>query len=321
VVKRVIQAKGGLHNRLTRRMRLLPFNLGETQQFLTYRGVRLDAMQVAQIYMAIGGIPHYLNHIKPGKSAAQNIDALCFRATGMLCDEYEALLPALFEVDSMHQEIVKALATSWQGLSREELIAKTRLPSGGRLTQAIEDLVLSGFVLPVTAWNKKTKETIFRLIDEFSIFYWSWMQPARIDTKWMHIAAGKRYESWTGYAFENICIKHMQQIKRSLGISGMEASVGTWRHRGDQTNAGAQIDILIDRADRCFNIVEAKFSEKPYVISKVYAAELRSKIDVFRTATKSSRPIFLTMVAPQGIEPNSNSIGLSIESLRIEDLM
>ena len=173
MVQRVIHAKGGLHNRLTRRLRLMPFSLGGTYEFLRSRGIQLDAFQVAQIYLAIGGIPHYLNHIRPGKSAAQNIDSLCFQATGMLREEYNSLLTALFDRDSMHQSIVKVLATSWQGLLREDLIKKAKLTSGGRVTQAIEDLVLSGFIQETASWNKKSKETVYRLIDEFSVFYWS----------------------------------------------------------------------------------------------------------------------------------------------------
>jgi uncharacterized protein len=223
MVRRVIRAKGGLHNRLTRRMRLLPFNLRETSDFLLARGIRLDTIQIVQIYMAIGGIPHYLNHIRPGKSAAQNIDAICFRTTGMLREEYESLLPALFDRGSMHQEIVKALATSWQGLMRDELIKKARLTSGGRISQALEDLVLSGFVQPTASWSKKSKETVYRLVDEFSVFYWSWMHNKNSDLRWMHIATGNRFESWSGYAFENVCLKHLDQIKRSLGISGIQS--------------------------------------------------------------------------------------------------
>ena len=321
MVQRVIRAKGGLHNRLTRRMRLMPFNLGETDEFLRMKGIQLDPFQIAQIYMAIGGIPHYLNHIRAGKSAAQNIESLCFRSTGMLREEYESLLTALFDRDSMHQTIVKVLATSWQGLVRDELIKKAKLTSGGRLTQAIEDLVLSGFVQETAAWNKKTKETVYRLVDEFSIFYWTWMHSATADTQWMQIATGKRFDSWCGYAFENLCFKHLHQIKRTLGISGIQTSAGTWRHISSDSEPGAQIDLLIERADRCFNLVEAKFSMHPYVITKAYAAELQSKINVFRAKARVTNPIFLTLITPFGVELNRNSVGLSLEQLTLADLI
>lgn len=321
MVQRVIRAKGGLHNRLTRRIRLMPFSLGETHEFLLSRGIQLDAYQIAQIYMAIGGIPHYLNHIRPGKSAAQNIESLCFRSTGMLREEYDSLLTALFDHDSMHQIIVKALATSWKGLMRDELIKKAKLTSGGRVTQAIEDLVLSGFVQETASWNKKSKETVYRLIDEFSIFYWTWMHNSDSDVHWMQIATGKRFDNWSGYAFENLCFKHLIQIKRTLGISGIQTSVGTWRFQSNEPEPGAQIDLLIERADRCFNLVEAKFSSSPYLITKTYALELESKIRVFRTRTKVVNPIFLTLITPHGIEPNRHSIGLSIEEITLQDLM
>lgn len=321
MVQRVIRAKGGLHNRLTRRMRLMPFNLGETREFLRSKGIQLDAFQIAQIYLTIGGIPHYLNHIRAGKSAAQNIESLCFRSAGMLREEYDSLLTALFDRDSTHQTIVKVLATSWQGLVRDDLIKKAKLTSGGRLTQTIEDLVLSGFVQETAAWNKKTKETVYRLVDEFSIFYWTWMHSATSDAQWMQIATGKRFDNWSGYAFENLCIKHLAQIKNTLGISGIQTTAGTWRQVSSGSEPGAQIDLLIERADRCFNLVEAKFSMHPYVITKAYAAELQSKISVFRAKAKITNPIFLTMITPHGIEPNRHSVGLSIEQITLADLM
>jgi hypothetical protein len=341
MVQRVIRAKGGLHNRLTRRIRLMPFSLGETYEFLQARGIQLDALQIAQIYMAIGGIPHYLNHIRAGKSAAQNIESLCFRPTGMLREEYDSLLTALFDRDSMHQSIVKVLATSWKGLMRDDLIKKAKLTSGGRVTQAIEDLVLSGFVQETASWNKKSKDTVYRLIDEFSIFYWTWMHNSASDLHWMQIATGKRFDNWCSYAFENLCFKHLDQIRRSLGISGIQTSAGTWsyqsrdsepraqEHRVREPGAqepraqepSAQIDLLIERADRCFNLVEAKFSMKPYLITKTYASELQSKIQLFRAKTKVGRPIFLTMITPHGIEPNRYSIGLSIEEVTLKNLM
>jgi uncharacterized protein len=321
MMHRVIRAKGGLHNRLTRRIRLMPFSLGETDDFLRSRGVQLDAMQIAQVYMTMGGIPHYLNHIRAGKSAAQNIEALCFRLTGMLRDEYDSLLTALFDRDSMHQSIVKVLATSWKGLARDELIKKAKLTSGGRVTQALEDLILSGFVQETASWNKKKKEAVYRLVDEFSIFYWTWMQHTTTDLHWMQIATGKRYDNWCGYAFENLCFKHLDQIKRLLGISGIQTSTGTWSYQSRDSEPGAQIDLLIDRADRCFNLVEVKFSLKPFVITKAYASELETKIRMFREKTKVTKPIFLTMITPWGIEPNRYSIGLSVEDITLQSLM
>lgn len=321
MVDRVIRAKGGLHNRLTRRIRLLPFNLAEADAMLRANGVETEPLQLAQIFMAIGGIPHYLNHIRAGRSAAQNIDAICFRPSGMLRDEYDSLLTALFDHDSMHQAIVRALATSWTGLVRDELIHKAKLTSGGRLTKALDDLTLSGFVQETGSWNKKSKETVYRLVDEFSIFYWSWMHRAANDVHWMQVAAGKRYDQWCGYAFENLCFKHLTQIKKGLGISGVQTTAGTWRSPSQGSGPGAQIDLLIERADRCFNLVECKFAAKPYVITKAYAAELAAKVAIFREQAKVNRPVFVTMVTPYGIEPNRHSQGVSIESITLKELM
>ena len=78
MIHKVIQHRGGLHNRVTQRIRLEPFTLGEAFQYLHSRGVNLGHRQTLELYMALGGIAHYLRQVEPGRSAAQIIDDLCF---------------------------------------------------------------------------------------------------------------------------------------------------------------------------------------------------------------------------------------------------
>jgi predicted AAA+ superfamily ATPase len=88
MIQKVIRNKGGLHNRITHKMVLQPFCLYETELFLKSRGVQLNYFQIIQLYMAVGGIPQYLEIAKPGKSAAQIIDEACFQKNGFLYDEF-----------------------------------------------------------------------------------------------------------------------------------------------------------------------------------------------------------------------------------------
>jgi uncharacterized protein len=148
MIQKVVYDKGGLHNRITRRVDVEPFNLYETEQFLLSRHVNLSRYQIALVYLAMGGIPHYLKEIEAGKSPAENIDKICFSKSGILTDEFLKLYPALFENADNHLAIIRALSQKWKGLSRKELLDISHLPDGGNTTLVIEELISSGFVTP-----------------------------------------------------------------------------------------------------------------------------------------------------------------------------
>ena len=67
MIQKILRDKGGLHNRVTRRIRLHTFSLAETEAFLLHRGIRFERYQLLQLYMTMGGIPHYLKEIEGGK--------------------------------------------------------------------------------------------------------------------------------------------------------------------------------------------------------------------------------------------------------------
>ncbi len=322
MIRNIVNSRGGLHNRLTRRMRLDPFQLHEVQQYLQFRKVRWDQRQTAMMYMAVGGIPHYLNLIQPGQSAAQCIDAECFRKEGMLRNEYQNLYEALFESYATHECIVKVLATTWSGMTRDQLIQKGQLSSGGGITKAIEELTLSGFVSETVPMDRKTKGSMLRLTDEFSLFYWHWMQSTTTSQSWLRQASSRRYESWCGYAFESLCIKHVDAIRSTIGISDVETATLSWRYvpGSGEDGEGAQIDLLLDRADRCINLCEIKFSNKPFTISKSYAVALERKLRVFRERSGRKSTLFLTMITPYGIVPNRYSEQLVTNEVVLSDL-
>jgi hypothetical protein len=322
MIRHVVNARGGLHNRLTRRIRLEPFRLDEVQQYLQYRRIRWDHRQIVLAYMALGGIPHYLNLIQPGQSAAQCIEAECFRPEGMLHNEYRNLYSALFESYATHEAIVKVLATSWIGLTRDQVLAKAQLSSGGGVTKAIEELQLSGFVTETFSLDKKAKGSLLRLSDEFSVFYWHWMHSTSAINSWLRKSSSRRYEAWCGYAFESICFKHLQAIRSAIGIADVETNAVSWRYiaKTDTDEEGAQIDLLLDRADHCINVCEIKFSDKPYVITKSYAHALERKLRVFRARSGRRQTLFLTMITPHGITPNRYSTELVTNEVILDDL-
>jgi len=324
MIRKVIGSKGGLHNRITVRLRLAPLTLGETRTYLEHRNVRLDDFQIAQLYMAIGGIPHYLNQVQSGRSAAQNIDRLCFAKDGLLADEFQHLYAALFEDANQHEAIVRALAKSGKGLTRNELLTAAALKSGGASTFILKELIQSGFVMEAPPYDKKIKETLYRLADEYSLFYLTWIEPNRTSGSdvWLRKASSRNYATWCGYAFESLCLKHVTQIKKALGIASVQTQESSWVHQSKSSGGeGAQIDMLIDRADHCTNICEMKFSMHSFKIDKQYSAELERKLRVFREKTKTTNTLFLTLVTTYGLEPNDHSQRLVSSEIRLSQLM
>lgn len=322
MIRKVINSKGGLYNRLTRRILLKPFSLAETEAYLQSRHLHLNRYHITQLYMALGGIPHYLKEISAGKSAAQNIQEICFSDLGLLNDEFNALYPALFEDADRHIAVIRALAQKKQGLTRAVIIQLTGLSNGGSTTKVLEELIYSGFVTAYPAFKKKKKEQVYRLTDEYSLFYLQFMEKKEQEGKlnWQNFSQTQAYQTWTGYAFESICLKHVDQIKKVLGISGVYATTSTFYQKGNDDCQGVQIDLLIDRNDQVINVVEIKFYNTLFVLTKNYAQRLREKMAIFQAITQTRKQLFITLATTFGILPNKHSTGFIEQVVTLDDL-
>ena len=229
MIKKIINNKGGLHNRVTRRILLQPFTLLETEAYFQSRDISFDRYQILQLYMTMGGIPHYLDQVEGGKTAVQNIDEICFHPLGLLRTEFDNYL----------EGIPKNEAGNWQSLNQSQ----------------------------------------------------SW-------------------KSWSGYAYENICLQHIEKIKAALGISGMHTRHCSFLAKATEEREGVQIDLLIDRMDNAISICEIKFYNDVFSLSKEQADKLRKKRRSFREASRSRKQLFLVLITTFGLAPNKHSLGL-----------
>jgi len=322
MIQKVVNHAGGLHNRITQRIHLSPFTLKETEAYLTSHQVYLDRYQTTQIYMAMGGIPHYLNAIEPGKSAAQNIEQICFSKNGLLKHEFFRLYPSLFSNAENHIILIKALATSRQGLTRLKLVDRSKIANGGGLTKILEELEYSGFISSYYPFNKKKKEKLYRLTDEYSLFYLQFIEDKvhEGDDIWLRLSETQQYKTWSGYAFENICLKHIPQIKKALGITGVYSLSSSFYKKGTTTEKGTQIDLLIDRNDHVINLFEIKFYNQTFSIDKQYAKLLRDKQFVFKETTKTKKQLNWTIIATFGLKHNEHSLGLIHHVIMLDEL-
>jgi len=320
MIKNIIKSKGGLHNRLTEKIRLVPFNLFETEKLLKRNKVFLSRYDIVQVYMAMGGIPHYLERILPGESVAQLIDRLCFKKDGFLRMEFKNVFASLFNHHHNHETIIRALASVRKGLTRDELRYKSRIKSGGTLTLTLIELEQSGFIDIYLPYKVAKKSALYRLTDEYSMFYIKFIEKTKVSTSeiWIKLYGKQSYKVWSGFCFETLCIKHVKQIKEALKISGINMSFGSWVERNTDNNI--QIDLLLDRDDNVINICEMKFYNTEYAISKKYAMEITNKLNVFFEKTKTRKSLYLTFITTYGLIANKYSNQIVQNELTMNDL-
>lgn len=322
MIQKIVKDKGGLHNRITRRIYLKPFSLSETETFIQSKQLNLNHYHILLIYMIMGGIPHYLKELEKGKSAVQNIDDICFSEEGLLRDEFNNLYAALFKKSDNHIAIIRALATKRKGLTRAEIVQNSKLKNGGGFTKTLNELIHSGFVSNYFPFGKKKKTMLYRLTDEYSLFYLQFIEPNQRNVKgaWKALSQSAVFKSWSGYAFESVCLKHIEQIKNALNIGGIYSEHSGFVFQGNDFFQGIQVDLLIDRNDQVINICEMKFYQKEFSISKPYAEQLRRKSSIFSALTKTKKQIFLTMITTFGLLENKHSQGLIDNQLTMDVL-
>ena len=322
MIKKIINNKGGLHNRVTRKILLQPFSLSETEAYFDARNILFNRYQLLQLYMTMGGIPHYLDQVEGGKSAIQNIDEICFSAQGLLRTEFDNLYSSLFSNPERYEIIVSALASTWKGLNRSAILSKTNLKDGGGVSTILKELEQSGFISSYVPFNKKKKDTLYRLTDNYSLFYLKYIKniPTNESGNWNSLSQTQSWKSWSGYAFENICLQHIDNIKIALGIAGVHSRHFSFFSKATDENEGVQIDLLIDRQDNVLSLCEIKFYNDEFVLSKEDAGKLRRKRTLLKRISKTKKQIFIVLITTFGMVTNKHSLGLIDNVVGMDDL-
>lgn len=312
MVDNLVENQGGLHDRIETRLYLLPFTLHDTETYLRSRHFSWDRYQILQTYMTLGGIPYYLSLLKPGESLVQNIDRLFFSPNGTLRTEFDELYNALFNQADGYINIVHALALHRNGLTRQQIIEAVKI-EGGVLTKMLRNLERSNFILGYQHFGHKTKDVIYRLVDFYTLFYYHFIEGDRSQDEqwWLHHFQSPVVGDWQGFSFELLCLLHLRQIKQALGISGMATEASAWRIADNKKKQqdGAQIDLIITRADRIINLCEMKFSTLPYHLTSKEETALRERAAIFQKATKTTYSLAHTYVTTFGVaNPEAHSI-------------
>ena len=328
IINKILKDPGGLHNRVTKRIHLQPFNLLETQHFLNKNGIDLNKKQILLLYMVTGGIPYYLTQLEGKLTAMQLIEKLAFSKNAFLLDEYDHLFESLFTDSNIYSKLVENIAAHRYGIGQRKLLEKTNI-LGGFGTKKLIELEETGFIMSFKPIYHKKKGTYYKLIDKYILFYLKWIKPIRTTLQkhalskgnWQAMQNTPAWNNWLGYAFEAICYKHLSAIRKALNICP-SAIADTWRYvpRNKIKEHGAQIDLLFDRPDDAITICEIKYSEKPFVLTKAYVDVLQQKIEVFKEQTRTNKQIFLALISANGVKNNYYADNILSGIVTLDDL-
>ncbi len=303
IISNILNSRGGFYNRVTNRLWLMPFTLGECEEYFKSNGMIMTRKQVIESYMVFGGIPYYLNLLDRRQSLIQNIDSLVINSNGQLHYEFDHIFASLFKKPVKHIAVINALINHKTGMLRTELALCQGLTDGAGLTKVLGELEECGFIQKSKNISKDKSGFLYRIIDPFVLFSHTFLKEKGIDS-WTKFYKTAAYYSWRGLAFETVCMWHVPQIKAALGISGVSTNECSWKSK--QKKGGAQIDLLLDRKDDVINICEMKFSDEEYEIDANYEEELWHKVEVYRTEMNSSKAIHITLVSASGLKKNEH---------------
>lgn len=318
MTNKLLGDKGGLHNRVTRPIHLAPFSLLETEMYLKSMNMDWSRQEVLDTYMIFGGTPFYLSLLRPDLSLAQNVDELFFGEDAVLKSEYPFLFKSLFKEAALYRKIVETISSTLEGMTRQELIKKSKATDNGTLTEALENLVKCDFLRRYQAFGKKDHDPMYQLTDMYTLFYLRFVKNSNGQDPhaWSVMGTGQK-NAWAGYAFEQVCILHAAQIKKALGISGIASDICSWRYITPEKKA--QIDLVIDRCDKNIDLCEMKYSDHEYELKKDYVEYLKERREIFREATGTKKTLRLTLIASSGIKSGMYSSAIQ-SKLSADDL-
>ena len=303
IIDNILLDTGGMYNRITCSIHLMPFSLEECKSLLISGGHTVSERTVMEYYMIFGGIPYYINMLNPRFSVAQNVDRLIFNENAPLHYEYDSLFRSLFKNSEKHMAVIKKISSRKSGILREELLKDKNLPGGETLTKVLRELEQCGFIRKYTDYTTNKRGFIFQITDSFLLFALRFIASGKINS-WSDYIKSPSYNAWKGNAFEILCLNHIPQIKKALGISGVSSSEYAWRSK--KSDVGAQIDLLIDRKDDIINLCEMKYTENEFVIDAAYEDNLRHKEQIFITESGTKKAVQITLITSNGLKHNSH---------------
>ena len=327
MVDKLVGDKGGLYGRLSRPIYLAPFTLSETEEYLnTIKKMKYGRKLILDTYMVFGGIPYYLDMLSNKKPLSENVDELFFANHSPLRTEFDFLFRSLFKDSANYRRVIEYLSAKMAGQTREDISHECKL-TGGELSKILNNLVSCDFIRCYMSPGKKERSRMYQLTDMFSLFYLRFVSKntGADEHYWTNTGKTSKRNAWSGYAFEQVCLNHIGQIKTKLGISGILSNAYAWSKKAfTDTDGniwrGGQIDLIIDRNDDVMNLCEIKYSSNEvFSISSKYAKDIRDRMSMFRISQKTRKDLRCTFISVYGVKHNPNS-DIVADQILLDDL-
>jgi AAA+ ATPase superfamily predicted ATPase len=261
----------------------------------------ISSYEKLKVLAVTGGIPKYLEEINPKVSAEENIKRLCFTKGAILVEEFGQIFSDLFLRDShFYKKIVQALISGSK--EWEEIAQILNIDPGGRLSEYLQELELTGFITRDHTWKiasgLDSRSRKYRLSDNYVRFYLKYIDKnlSKIDRNSFHFKSLPSLSEWDtimGFQFENLILNNRPLIHKALNIKAEEiiSENPFYQHKAART-LGCQIDYLIQTKFGSLYVCEIKFSKNP--INGSIIQEVQRKIDALkRPKGYSCRPVLI----------------------------
>lgn len=308
MTKKILNNYGGLYNRITYEIELYPFTLKECESFFKERNINLSRYDITQTYMVLGGIPYYLERIEGRLSFAQNIDRLFFKKTALLKREFDNLFKSTFKNYELISKIVRLLFKKSIGYTRSEIASLLNLEDGEALGNAFNAITSSGFVIKYRPLIGKEKKLYYKLVDPFCLFYLRFIDGNTSFDEHMFERnySSQKVSTWRGLMFENICFKHIEQIKNALNIKIVSSETYPFIFF-NEGKIESQIDLIIDRKDNIVNLCEAKFYCGEYLLTKDDYLKLIHKNELVSLSVNKRKVVSNVLITTFALKKNEYS--------------
>lgn len=230
------------------------------------RSGTVSAYEKFKILSVTGGIPRYLEELRPDLSAEANLQRLCFDSEGLLFHEFDQIFHDLFQKQGyFYKQIVENLIDS--PLSTTELAVKLGRSRGGDLSNALGELMESGFLARDYTWSfatgKRLESSRYRVRDNYLRFYLKYILPHKEQiesTQLQRLPQG--WLSIMGLQFENLVVNNGSIVCRILGVSPEDLLIANiYFQTAGIRKRGCQIDYLIQTRFRYLYACEVKFRQ------------------------------------------------------------
>ena len=238
----------------------------QCQQLLGPTGERMSVREKIDLLSVTGGVPKYLEDVRPELSVDENVRRMCFMPRGILFREFDETFNGVFGRRARTRGRILKMLMSGPKSAAELADLDGKTPNGG-YARTLKDLRLAGYVAGDGGLNPCTGEPLreerFRISDNYTRFYLHYIEPRRkmVENDLFEFSSLEQLnglESMFGHQFENLVLGNLQMLFPMLGLdNALVLSAAPYCQRATADRKGCQIDLMI-QTKRMLMVVEIK---------------------------------------------------------------